>query len=170
MTAFVKGVLGVAKRLQAEVYAAKLPPSEGTIPETDHVIDSTLVSGTRGYLVRVVNQINGAYQHGWYDACAVMLRRLIETLIIEVYVENGRAADIKQPSGHFMLLGGLINVASTDQKLALDRNGDSIRKLKDVGNWSAHKRRYNANRQDIEKYLPEIRIVVQELIYLANYK
>ena len=170
MSVVVKGILGVAKRIQAEVYAATKPPPEGTIPETDHVIDSTLVNGTRGYLVRVVNQINGAYQYGWYDACLVMLRRLIETLIIEVYVENGRDTEIKESNGRFMRLDGLIRVASGDARLALDRNGDTLRRLKDIGNWSAHKRRYNANRQDIDKFLAEIRIVVQELIYLTKYK
>ena len=45
--------------------------------------------GTRSYLERLVHQINGTYQFGFYDACATMCRRLMESLIIEVYVIVG---------------------------------------------------------------------------------
>jgi hypothetical protein len=42
--------------------------------------------------------------------------------------------------------------------------------LKDIGDKSAHGRRYNAQRGDIEPLLADIRLVVQELIYLAGLK
>ena len=42
------------------------------------VIPLSVVRGTRGYIERVANQINGTYENGWYDACAVMIRRVLE--------------------------------------------------------------------------------------------
>jgi hypothetical protein len=43
-------------------------------------------------------------------------------------------------------------------------------KLKDIGDKSAHSRRYNAHRGDVDPLLPDIRLVVQEFVYLAGLK
>ena len=39
-----------------------------------------------------------------------------------------------------------------------------------MGDKSAHSRRYNAHRGDIDPLLVDIRLVVQELVYLAGLK
>jgi hypothetical protein len=77
--------LRLAKSLQAEAPKSFVPPSEGTRPSTEQILPHALVRGTRGYLERVCFQINGCYEQGWFDACAVMMRRLVETLIIEAF-------------------------------------------------------------------------------------
>ena len=51
--------------------------------------------GTRGYIEAVCKQLNGCFHAGFYDAAAVMLRRLLETLIIETYEQLKREAEIK---------------------------------------------------------------------------
>lgn len=163
-------ILEAAKRIQKDVNNLTRPPAEGSKPATDRIIDTTLVRGTPGNFVRVVDQINGTYERGWYDACAVMLRRLLEMLIIEAYVANGLKENIKGQNGRFLRLNGLIRRACSESSWALDDNGDILRRLNAIGNWSAHKRRFVANREDIDAYVPEIRVVVQELIYLAKLK
>lgn len=40
---------------------------------------------TRDYIERVCVQLNGCFQFQFYDGAAVLMRRLIETLIIESY-------------------------------------------------------------------------------------
>ena len=40
---------------------------------------------------------------------------------------------------------------------------------KTVGDLSAHSRRYNAHKSDIDN-IPDLRVVVQELLYLAGLK
>ena len=62
---------------------------------SDAVLPVELFAGTRGYIERVVDQINKAYDAELWDCSAVMCRRLLETLIIEMYERSGRAADIK---------------------------------------------------------------------------
>jgi hypothetical protein len=62
-----------------------LPPEGGLEAIGQPVIPFALLRGTRGYMERIAHQINGTYSNGWYDGCAVMIRRLIETLIIEVF-------------------------------------------------------------------------------------
>ena len=76
---------------------AYVPPSDGAKPKTEMVIAGSLVANTRGYIERVVAQINGTYENGWYDGCAVMIRRLLETLIVEAFENYKIATKIQNP-------------------------------------------------------------------------
>jgi hypothetical protein len=49
----------------------------------DTIFPAAAVAGTRSYLERFVYQINGAYEFGFYDACAVLCRRLITDLLAQ---------------------------------------------------------------------------------------
>jgi len=160
-----------AQAINAELKEQLGPPAEGLRSNTQDVVLSSLVRGTRGYVEKIANQANGAYENGWFDACAVMIRRLLETLIIEAFEHHGLAAKIKNTSGDFFYLRDLIDRTLNEPAWNLSRNCKAaMPKLKDVGDKSAHSRRFIAHRGDIDKLLPEIRIVVQELIYLAGLK
>src|SRR5262249_23087816 len=50
------------------------------------------------YISRIVPQINGCWDRGWYEACAVMVRRLVETVLIYLYERRGWLADLKDPA------------------------------------------------------------------------
>src|SRR5207247_9934689 len=52
---------------------------------TGAVLDPNTVAGTRVYLEKLVHQINGTYEYGFFDGCAVLCRRLVESLVIEIY-------------------------------------------------------------------------------------
>ncbi|MGZ8175104.1 MULTISPECIES: hypothetical protein [Methylobacter] len=148
-----------------------LPPEGGLEAIGQSVIPFTLVRGTRGYLERITHQINGTYSNGWYDSCAVMIRRLIETLIIEAFENHNIAHVIKNPAGDFLYLSDLISKTLSEPAWNLGRNvRQALPKLKDIGDKSAHSRRFNAVRNDIDKINPEIRVVVQEFVYLAGLK
>lgn len=60
-----------------------------------HLLPSEWVAGTRKYLEQMVYQINAAYEYGMYDASAVLMRRLMESLIIEIYIHKKRHHDIQ---------------------------------------------------------------------------
>lgn len=161
----------LAKQLQSEAPISFVPPSAGNKPQNQHVLPHSVVSGTRGYIERVVFQINGCYENGWFDAGSVMMRRLIETLIIEAFEAHGIAGQIKKPSGDFLYLGDLISKTLSETSWNLGRKTrQALPKLKDLGDQSAHSRRYNAHREDIDKILSDFRAVCQELIYLAKLK
>ena len=119
----------------------------------------------------MVNQINGTYENAWYDACAVMIRRLVETLIIEVFEHHKIANKIKTPAGDFPYLSDLITHTLNETSWNLTRNAkQALPKLKNIGDLSAHSRRYNANHDDIDKIINDLRVCVQELLYLAGLK
>jgi len=148
-----------------------LPPEGGLEAIGQPVVPFALVRGTRGYLERITHQINGTYSNGWYDSCAVMIRRLIETLIIEAFESHNIAHVIKNQAGDFLYLSDLISKTLSETTWNLSRNArQALPKLKDIGDKSAHSRRFNAVRNDIDKINAEIRVVVQELVYLAGLK
>ncbi len=159
---------------QGEVDQALLPPSTGTRPRHELVLPRVVVEGTRGYIEKVVDQINGTYENGCFDACAVMIRRLIETLIIEVFEGNALADRITSSDGEFLSLKGLITALIDQKTWHLGRNTkkalETLPTIKAFGDFSAHNRRYNAYRDDIDKMIPDLRVVVQELLTLAKLK
>lgn len=123
------------------------------------------------YIERVSNEINGTYENGWYDACAVMIRRLIETLIIEAFEHHRIEDNIKNTRGDFLYLRDLIDRTLAEKAWNLGRNAKlALPKLKDIGDKSAHSRRYIAQRGDLQPLLTDIRTVVQELVYIAHLK
>jgi Domain of unknown function (DUF4145) len=160
-----------AKAIQQEIASVLGPPAEGVVAPANAVIPAILFRNTRGYLVKVANQANGAYSSGWYDACAVMLRRLLETLIIEAFEHHKIASRIQNANGDFLYLRDLIDKTIAETSWNLSRNAkNAMPKLKDVGDKSAHSRRFNALRSDIDKVAPDLRLVAEELLSIAGLR
>ncbi|MFZ0944680.1 MAG: hypothetical protein WB930_05605 [Syntrophobacteraceae bacterium] len=171
MTTEANRIRDFVAAIQSDCKEAFLPAEAGLNAPGQPVIALALVKGTRGYIERVAHQVNGCYYNGWYDACAVMVRRLLETLIIETFESHKIASKIKDGNGDFYFLSELIRLTLAEPSWNLTRNSKrALTKLKDIGDKSAHSRRYHAVRSDLDKLLLEIRVVVQELIYLAGLK
>lgn len=49
---------------------------------------------TRGYVEKITFQVNGCFQYGFYDGTSVLLRRLVETLLLECYEHDNTQARI----------------------------------------------------------------------------
>ena len=164
--------LEIAKKIQAETPLTYVPPSAGTLPRTQSVLPFSLVTNTRGYIEKVVNQINGCYEKGWFDGCAVMMRRLLETLIIECFEAHSISNKIKNPTtGDFFYLSELVSKVLSESSWNIGRNSrKALLSLKSIGDQSAHSRRFNAHREDIDKLITDFRIVCQEFLYLAQLK
>lgn len=126
---------------------------------------------TRGYIEKIAFQINGCFQYGFYDAASVLLRRLVETLLIECYEHEKTQSRIADSDGNYFMLSAIITDAVDKSGLSLSRDTKSIlRELKVIGDRAAHNRRYNAVRADLEKIQLGVRLVVDELIQLAELK
>jgi hypothetical protein len=168
---FAKSALVVSKAIQRDVDKVWLPPPESIRHRGEMVIPVSYIRSTREYIEKVVYQINGTYEYAAYDACAVMIRRLIETLIIEAFEKHGIADKIKTSSGDFPYLSDLITHTIDEESWNLGRNTkQALAKLKKIGDLSAHSRRFNAHRADIDKIIDDLRISVQELIHIAELK
>lgn len=76
--------------------------SANPIPSTEQVLPLSVVKKTRTYFEKVVMQANGCYEHQWFDACSVMIRRFVETLIVELYEAKGLESAIKDSNGDYL--------------------------------------------------------------------
>jgi hypothetical protein len=170
MSKSVEEIVQLVKAIDSIAPTEWLPPAEGTDAKSQNVVYTPLVKGTRTYIEKVANQINGCYENGWFDACAVMIRRLLETLIIEIFEHHNIEDKIKK-NGDYMFLRDMINVTLAETKLNIGRNvKTALPKLKDIGDKSAHSRRFTAIRHDIDDIKTELRTVIQEFLVLAGMK
>lgn len=162
--------LNTLSNLEQEVYYIKSIQEEPDIFEKQSVMSLSIVNSAPYYIQRVVNQVNICYENGAFDACAVMIRKIIETLIIEAFEKKGNDEQIKNDKGDFLFLKDLINEFLDSNIWNIGRNTkQSLPKLKNIGDLSAHNRRYVARRSDIDKIMDDFRIVVEELV-IENYK
>jgi len=152
-----------------------LPDLDGIQPAMNHgtgFLPEPIWKNTRGYIEEVCRELNGTFNHAYYNASAVMLRRLLETLILEAYEHLGRDAEIKDGGGNYLMLSDLAERACGENgHRGLNLGRDSKKALKDVrsvGNWSAHARRFLAHSGDLAKFQAGVRLVVQELIQIAD--
>lgn len=157
------------RRNLAPDYSFALSPSPPA--PSDSVLPRELFAGTRGYIERVVDQINKSYDGELWDCCAVMCRRLLETLIIETYEKLGRAQDIKGTDGNFFMFNGLIAFVDGDAAIHLGRNATkALKDHKSLGDQSAHNRRFTATRNDLDRVRDGLRIAAEELLQLAGLR
>lgn len=130
---------------------------------------SILSQSGRGYLVTVGRQMNGCFSQGWYDASAVMMRRLLEIAIIEAFEAKGVAAKIKDTKGDYLQLSDLVNRALGEASWTLSRNCKKVLpSLRDAGHSSAHGRYYHARREDLEGLRQGCRVVIEEFLHHAG--
>jgi hypothetical protein len=128
-----------------------------------------LVQANRGYLVTVGRQMNGCFNQGWYDACAVMMRRLIEIAIIEAFEHHKIANKIKGADGNYIKLSELVALAVNEAAWSLSRNSRKyLPQLRDVGHMSAHGRYWHATKDDIGKVSQGARVVIEEFLHHAG--
>lgn len=125
----------------------------------------------RSYLLRLVDQVNGCYDHGYHDGVMVLARKLLETLIIEVYVQAGRVSEIKRPQdGALLSFEQLSGKISADSVIHVTRETKStLAAIKKFGDQSAHNQRFVARQGDVDGLKQEIRIAAEELLHLCNY-
>ena len=130
----------------------------------------TLNETKRGYLVSIGRQGNGCYVSGWFDSCAVMMRRLLESVIIEAFEARGIDQKIKDStSGDFLQLTALINAALAETSWNLPRNvRRELPNLRDLGHRSAHNRYYLAKKPDIDQVLGGYRETIEAFLHLAK--
>ena len=150
---------------------------DGIQPTMDHsagYLPDAVWTGTRCYIESVCKQLNGCFRAAYYDAASVMLRRLIETLIIEAYEFLKREGEIKGADGNYFMLKHLVDRANGNPPhVGLNLGRDAKKNLEDVkslGDRSAHNRRFNAHAPDLVNIQAGVRTAAQELIQIANLK
>lgn len=140
-----------------------------TVPFDELFLTEEVYKSTRKYINQVCIQLNGSYFKGYFDCAAVMIRRLVETLIIESFEKENRGNEIKDTNGDYWMLKKLVIKTIGSTGLTLGRNSKSaLKDIRELGNLSAHNRRYIAKKSDLDKVKVGLRVCVEELMNIAD--
>lgn len=138
---------------------------------TDELLPLDILETAPYYIKLTAKQMNQCFECCLYDATLVMMRKLIETLIIECFERHGLDGDIKDNNGQFFFLSDLIPKFVASDKWNVSRNLEShIKQVKKYGDLSAHNRRFLAKKSDMNDFKFEMRQVIQEIIMIIDYK
>ncbi len=129
-----------------------------------------IVKGTRKYIESLALQANGCYQYGWYDACAVIVRRLVEIMIIDCFERYDMPSKIDDDKGRRFGLEKLIDVFLSETAwhtpYMAKKYMPELRKLKDLGDAAAHGRDITL-RPRIDRFAQAISYTFQALVEIA---
>lgn len=140
-----------------------------TIESDSDLLDETKFCGYRGYLDRLIQQINHSYTNNCYDATAVLLRRLFEVLLVLSYQNLGIDSEIRDASGNgYIMLEGIVRNAKANRTLNLSRIKNEFDTFRMVGNFSAHNITYTAGKKDIDDIKLSYRVMLEELYNKAG--
>jgi hypothetical protein len=136
---------------------------------SDELLPDAVIQNTRKYLHDLAHQINGTYDVGFYDACAVLCRRLIESLLVECFDHAGKLSEIQKQDGNLEMLDAIVRKVKGGQHIRLPRGTpDLIVKIKEVGDTAAHDRYHITTKQDIDEFRTGVRKVISQLLGLAG--
>ena len=133
------------------------------------IFDISLVQGTgRNYIEKFAKQANICYENECYDACMVMLRRLIEVLIIDCFEAHKLQHKIKNKDGHYLFLKDLILQFSKEENFDKNRNTDkNLQSLKNLGDIGSHGKNI-VQKQSIDQSQESIRFCIQDLLGISG--
>ena len=139
------------------------------IESNSELIDETKFCGKRSYLDKIIKQINNCYKSNCYDACAVMMRRLFEILLIHSYQYNHIDDVIKDSDGRFKMLERIVSDAVSNKTLNITKRvSEKFDTIRNIGNFSAHNITYIAGQKDINDIKLSYRLMLDELYTKAG--
>jgi hypothetical protein len=142
-----------------------------TPEQVAHIIPTELFDNTRPHLQALVVQINGAYQSGFYDACAVMCRRLLNCLLLLAFESAAKGKVIRDASGEYRAFADIIELASSSRHIKLTRGAGAVMgKMDYVGDLAANHPTYTTRQKDIDEQRLAFHRVISELVHLAEIK
>lgn len=132
-------------------------------------IDSSIFDHAPGYVKNIVEQINVSYSNACYDCAAVMIRRLTETMIIDAFENRNSLHEVTDANGDIYSMTPLIKKLSSTNVFSISRQTkQAVPHLKDIGDWSAHNRRYRARKSDLDAAARHLRLVASDLLHVAG--
>ena len=139
-----------------------------TVSPIDPFLDPSIFRGSPAFINFLIPQINGCWDRDWHEACALLTRRLLETLIIHLYETRGWAAEIRTADG-FMKLQKLVDKVSGDGRVGLGKKSkEGLAHLKTIGDVAAHDYRVRVRKTDRERKRTELRLACERLLFIAQ--
>ena len=141
-----------------------------TVEQFGTILPDALFGSLPTNVQSLCKQINASYENNLFDCTAVIMRRLLESLLVLSYQKAGIETDIMKGDYH-LTLDKIIKNAEQNAVLGLSSNTKKDMSLfKDLGNYSAHKIWYNCTQGDIKPHILKYRAIIEELMYKSGMK
>ena len=143
------------------------PVSAGA-PTGTCFIDPEIFKDCPAFIKHLEPQINGCWDRQWYEACAMTIRRLLESLVINLYHRRGWVSDIRSQRG-YLKLQNLVDKVCGDGRVGLGKKPkEGLAHLKQIGDVAAHDFRVRVRKSDLEQKRTELRLACERLIFIAR--
>ncbi len=141
------------------------------IPITTEFFDIGILNNTRTNTQNIAKEMCQCYQIGAYTACCVMMRRLVETYIIECFESHQCEYEIKDTaSGDFLFLSELIPKYLASNKWSKSKNIKShLQEIKKLGDQCAHNRYFTGRKSDLDNIKSALRQTMEEIVHIIDY-
>jgi len=151
-------------KIETEIDApVELKPSNSLFPQS-------IFENTRSYLVVYAREASCCYDIGLYNPCLFVLRKITETLIIELFESKRIENKIKNGNGDYFQLSDLIRSVTNEPSWKLTKIvKENLSKIKLLADSSVHSKRFSAHKSDIDEIKTNVRIAFEELISHINY-
>lgn len=147
------------------------PPVSATAPaRTESFLPEDVFEHQPDFMMRLIPQINGCWEKEYYEACAMVVRRLVETVIIYLYAQRGWLSEVRDPTTKdFFTLKALVNKVCGDPRVALERRiQDGLKELKELGDIATHDFRVRIRRSDLENLRLQLRVTCERLLFITT--
>ncbi|MDR0335263.1 MAG: hypothetical protein LBH69_05210 [Methanomassiliicoccaceae archaeon] len=132
------------------------------------VLSEERFCGKREGLDRLIVQINSSYRDGSFDACASVMRRLLESVLILSFQANGIESEIRGTGGDYLGFGDIIKKAAASSVLGLPQKGIDISAVSRVGDYAGKGPMYTFGANDINAVRTGYRNVLETLYESAK--
>jgi len=166
----VGGAETQAAQTQSAAPAAAVPaarPRPSSTPGFE-VLPEERFCGRRDALDRLIYQINATYREEAFDACAAVMRRLMESLLIISFQANGIENEIRGTGRDYVNYDELVRKAAGSSVLNLSGKGIDITMVARIGDYSGKGPMYTFGANEINAVRTGYRNILETLYEVAK--
>ena len=141
----------------------ELPQSQRAVPSDPPFLPEEIIEDRHGVIKKLLWEINACYSSACYNACAAMIRHMIEMLIVGAFEHHGLSDKIKK-GGEYLPFSALIGKAVAEPALRLGKETKRVLpELKCFGDAAAHSRMILVRKHDLDRMHNQVRGATEEL-------
>jgi hypothetical protein len=126
-------------------------------------------SNARPYVRDILHQLNASYDEALFDCCAVMCRRIYETLLIDTFDRQQAISLIQDAGGDIVALSNIISTLKCQRAFTVGRTTkNAAAAIKKIGDLSAHNRTFIARQKHIDDISADLYAACLDLLHLSG--
>jgi hypothetical protein len=152
------------------IAATSAKQTQAEQPASNQFLPSEVFDKCPHYIKNTVHQINGCWNHDYLEACAVMVRRLLQLLIVDLYKSRGWDKELRDGTTQDLIgLKGMVNRAKGDSRFGFDsRMGKWLDELKNLGDIAAHDHTIRLRKTDLVARKESLRYASERLLFSTS--